>query len=358
MMPTLGTIVEALQSRTDARLAGNVGAAALPITGLASLAEAKHTELSFLSSARFAPLLTSTRAACVIVGPGFEAAASQRAACIVSSDPYYCFALATQWWKAQSIPSARASHHPTAYIDPLAQIDDGVSIGAFAVVGPHARIASGAQLGAHCVIGSHASVGRGSSLAAHVSLGEGCSLGEHCVVHPGVVIGADGFGFAPHEGRWEKIEQLGSVRIGNNVELGANTCIDRGALSDTTVGDGVKIDNLVQVGHNVHIGPHTAIAGCAGIAGSARIGAHCTIGGGAVVLGHLVLADHVHISASSVVTRSLAHAGNYTGFFPIDDNAAWEKNAASLKQLNALRERVKSLERRIAGLAPGAGTPS
>jgi UDP-3-O-[3-hydroxymyristoyl] glucosamine N-acyltransferase len=162
------------------------------------------------------------------------------------------------------------------------------------------------------------------------------------------VIGADGFGFAPHDGQWIKIEQLGAVQIGNDVEIGANTCIDRGALQDTILEDGVKLDNLVQIAHNVRVGRHTAMAGCAGVAGSATIGAHCTVGGGAIVLGHLQLVDHVHISAASVVTRSILKPGQYTGLFPIDDNHAWEKNAATLKQLHTLRERLKLAERTLA----------
>jgi UDP-3-O-[3-hydroxymyristoyl] glucosamine N-acyltransferase len=161
------------------------------------------------------------------------------------------------------------------------------------------------------------------------------------------VVGADGFGFALHQGQWEKIEQLGAVRIGDDVEIGANTCIDRGALEDTVIDNGVKLDNLIQIGHNVHIGAHTAMAGCVGVAGSAHIGAHCTVGGGAVVLGHLTLADHVHISAASVVTRSILQPGQYTGMFPLDSNSNWEKNAASLKQLSRLRERIKALESEI-----------
>jgi UDP-3-O-[3-hydroxymyristoyl] glucosamine N-acyltransferase len=158
------------------------------------------------------------------------------------------------------------------------------------------------------------------------------------------VIGADGFGFAPDAGRWVKIEQLGAVRIGDDVEIGANTCIDRGALDDTVIEDGVKLDNLIQIGHNCHIGAHTAMAGCTGVAGSTRIGRHCTAGGSAMILGHLEIADHVHISAATVVSRSIRKPGHYTGFFPIDDNAAWEKNAATLKQLHALRERIRALE--------------
>jgi len=172
-----------------------------------------------------------------------------------------------------------------------------------------------------------------------------CTIGKRCLIHPGVVIGADGFGFAANAGAWEKIEQLGAVRIGDDVEIGANTCIDRGALSDTVIGDGVKLDNLIQIGHNVRIGSHTAIAACVGVAGSATVGAHCTIGGAAVVLGHLTVADHVHISAASVVTRSLGKPGQYTGIFPIDDNAQWEKNAAAVKRLHQLRARLVALEK-------------
>jgi UDP-3-O-[3-hydroxymyristoyl] glucosamine N-acyltransferase len=192
-----------------------------------------------------------------------------------------------------------------------------------------------------------AKVGAHSRLSSRVTLGEYCEVGERCIVHAGVVIGADGFGFAQHEGAWVKIEQLGAVKIGNDVEIGANTCIDRGALEDTVIEDGVKLDNLIQIGHNVHIGRHTAMAGCVGVAGSARIGANCTIGGGAIVLGHLQLADGVHISAASVVTRSITQPGNYTGLFPLDDNSTWEKNGASLKQLHKLRDRLKSVETQL-----------
>jgi UDP-3-O-[3-hydroxymyristoyl] glucosamine N-acyltransferase len=162
-----------------------------------------------------------------------------------------------------------------------------------------------------------------------------------------VVIGADGFGFAPTNGAWEKIEQLGAVHIGDDVEIGANTCIDRGALGDTVIADGVKLDNLIQIGHNVKVGAHTAMAGCVGVAGSATIGAHCTVGGGAIVLGHLEIADHVNISSATVVTRSIRKPGHYTGMFPIDDNATWEKNAASLKQLHSLRDRIRVLENQL-----------
>jgi UDP-3-O-[3-hydroxymyristoyl] glucosamine N-acyltransferase len=207
------------------------------------------------------------------------------------------------------------------------------------------RLGDGAVIGAHAIVGRGAEVGAATRLAARVTLGERCRIGVRGIVHSGAVIGADGFGFAPAEGRWEKIEQLGAVRIGDDVEIGANTCIDRGALGDTEIADGVKLDNLIQIGHNVRIGEHSALAGCVGVAGSAVIGKHCTVGGAGMILGHLELADHVHISAGSLVTRSILKPGQYTGVFPIDDNASWEKNAATLRQLHALRDRLRVLER-------------
>lgn len=317
------------------------------IERLAPIDTAAAADLAFVSHPKYLNKLANSLAACVIVSPALRDAAVARGACIVTDDPYLYFAKLTQFWKRLHQTAGAAQIHPSAFVDPTAQVATNVSIGPFAFVGPGARLDEGAQLGAHAIVAKDARVGAGSRLAERVTLAEGCSLGQRCLIHPGAVIGADGFGFAPNAGRWEKIEQLGAVRIGNDVEIGANTCIDRGALEDTVIEDGVKLDNLVQIGHNVHIGAHTALAGCAGVAGSARIGAHCTVGGGAVVLGHLTLADHVHISAASVVTRSLLKAGHYSGIFPIDDNTAWEKNAASLKQLHTLRDRLRQLEKRL-----------
>jgi UDP-3-O-[3-hydroxymyristoyl] glucosamine N-acyltransferase len=341
----LGDIVAALAGEFDARLVGDPD---LIVERLAPLESAGAAELTFLSHPKYQGKLARSAAACVVVGPGAAEAAMQRGACIIVHDPYVYFARITQLWKREHAPSSAPSGpaiHPSAFIDPQARLAPGVAVGAFACIGAHAVLDAGVQVGAHGVIGSHVQIGAGTRLSARVTVADGCSLGERCIVHPGAVIGADGFGFAPHAGRWEKIEQLGAVRIGNDVEIGANTCIDRGALQDTVIEDGVKLDNLVQIGHNVRVGAHTAMAGCAGVAGSATIGAHCTVGGGAVVLGHLSLADHVHISAASVVTRSIRKPGHYTGLFPIDDNAQWEKNAATLKQLHALRERLKALEK-------------
>ena len=329
----------------DARLIGNPE---LSIDSLSPLESASSGSLAFLSHPKYTQKLSQSKAGCVVVGLAAESVAMLRGTCIVVNDPYFFFARLTQVWK-QLHGAARATGiHPSAFIDPSASLGEGVFVGAFACIGVGAVVATGTRIGEHCVIGQNAVVGAGSRLSTRVTLGDGCAVGERCIVHSGVVIGADGFGFAPHEGRWEKIEQLGNVRIGNDVEIGANTCIDRGSLQDTVIEDGVKLDNLIQIGHNVRIGAHSALAGCVGVAGSANIGAHCTIGGGAVVLGHLTLADHVHISAATVVTRSILKAGNYTGLFPIDDNASWEKNAATLKQLHTLRDRLKMVERSIA----------
>ncbi len=317
------------------------------IDRIGSLASATASTISFVANPRYTSQLAETQAGCVIVGPALRDAAVARGAAIVTPDPYLSYARLTQWWAAHDratvvVPGVHAS----AVIDASARIAPGASVGPLAVIEAGAVVQEGAVIGAHCVIGAQARIGAHTRLAARVTLAAGCSIGERCIVHPGVVIGADGFGFAPTEGRWEKIEQLGAVRIGNDVELGANTCIDRGALDDTVIEDGVKLDNLVQIGHNVRVGAHTAMAGCAGVAGSAVIGKHCSVGGGAIVLGHLSLADHVHISAASVVMRSILQPGQYSGVFPIAENASWEKNAATLRQLHSLRDRLRALEKK------------
>ena len=232
-----------------------------------------------------------------------------------------------------------------AVVEPGAFIDATASIGALSYIGRGARIGAGVVIEAHGHLAEGAELGEGSWLKPRVTLGLGCRIGARGIVHSGAVIGADGFGFAPHEGRWEKIEQLGAVVVGDDVEIGANTCIDRGALGETVIDHGVKLDNLIQIAHNVRIGAHTAVAGCTGIAGSTRIGRRCTIAGAAMIIGHLEIVDDVHITVGTVVSRSILKPGRYSGSFPFDDNAAWEKNAATLRQLHSLRERVRALEK-------------
>jgi UDP-3-O-[3-hydroxymyristoyl] glucosamine N-acyltransferase len=313
---------------------------------LGTLETADAQTLSFLANPRYQAQLAATRAGCVIVAPALADLAAARGAALVCADPYHAFARLTQWWAARTRRPATPGVHPSAVVEEGARIDATASVGPLCFVGRGARIAEGAVLGPQCHVGDGAKVGAGTWLKARVMLSEGCRIGARGIVHGGAVIGADGFGFAPHEGRWEKIEQLGAVVIGDDVEIGANTCIDRGALDDTVLGQGVKLDNLVQIGHNVRIGDHTAFAGCVGVAGSARIGRHCTAGGGAIILGHLEIVDHVHITAATLITRSIHKPGQYSGAFPFDDNASWEKNAATLRQLHALRERLRALEKK------------
>ena len=287
--------------------------------------------LAFLANPRLTALLASTGAACVIVSAALRDAALARpgGVCIVVDSPQLYFARLTQWWKSEQRDRSAPSIHPSAVIDRGAWVDPGAVIGAL------------------CVVERGARIGAGTVLKARVFVGENCVIGERCILHPGAVIGGDGFGFAPNSGAWEKIEQFGAVRIGNDVDIGSNTCVDRGALDDTVLADGVKLDNLIQIGHNVRIGRHTAMAGCVGVAGSAVIGEYCTLGGAAMIGGHLTIADHVNISGGTLVSHSISKPGTYTAVFPIDENAAWEKNAATLRQLYRLRERVKALERSI-----------
>ncbi len=309
------------------------GDAASVIAGLAPLETATAADLSFLSNPKYQQQLAASRAACVIVGPAMRDAALARGACIVTPQPYLYFAKVTQLWKRQRDQQRAAVAMPAIHPS--------------AVVAPDAHVDATARIGPLCVVEAGARIGAGTVLKSRVTVGEDCVVGARCLLHAGVVIGADGFGFAPDGERWEKIEQLGAVRIGDDVEIGANTCIDRGALGDTVIEDGVKLDNLIQIGHNVRVGRNTAMAGCVGVAGSATIGPNCTIGGGAIVLGHLTLGANVHISAATVVSKSILKPGNYTGMFPIDENASWERNAATLKQLHSLRDRIKTLEKEL-----------
>lgn len=305
------------------------GDGSIVVTGLAPLEVATGNDLSFLSNPRYQSQLIASKAACVIVASSMQSIAVMRGACIVTDQPYLYFARLTQFWKRHRDADRTAGIHPSAVVDSQAVVHPT------ATVGPLCVVERGARIGADTV------------LKSRVTLGEDCFVGDRCIVHAGVVIGADGFGFAPNGDAWEKIEQLGAVQIGNDVEIGANTCIDRGALQDTVIEDGVKLDNLIQIGHNVRVGRNTAMAGCVGVAGSATIGAHCTVGGGAIILGHLTLGPHVNISAGTLVSKSILKPGHYTGIFPIDDNATWERNAASLKQLHSLRDRIKILEKEI-----------
>jgi UDP-3-O-[3-hydroxymyristoyl] glucosamine N-acyltransferase len=322
---TLGQIVEKLGGEL-------IGSKEQIVNAIAPLNRAVEDEISFLSNPLYAQELDSTKAGCVILTKEqFELARSKgenpNLAFILSDKPYLYFAYLTQLWRTLNPihSSVESPIHPTAVIDPTAVVQ------------------SGARVGPYCVVGAGAVIGERTWLKSTVNVAHGCKIGSDCILHPGVVIGADGFGFAPNQGTWVKIEQLGSVVIGNHVEIGANTCIDRGALGDTVIGDGVKLDNFIQIAHNVRIGPHTAMAAFVGVSGSTVIGAHCTVAGGAGFVGHIEIADRVNIGAKAVITRSITQAGNYGGYYPFDSDSAWKKNAAILRQLSTLRDKIKSL---------------
>ena len=322
-----------------------IGDPNLPIDRVGPLDSAGPATISFLSNPRYAAQLATTRAGCVIVGPAQRDAAAARGAALVLPDPYLAFARLTQWWAARTRPAAVPGIHPSAVVDPAARVAPSASIGPFVQVEADAVVGEHARIDAHGHVGRGASVGEGTWLKPRVTLSHGCHIGARGIVHSGVVIGADGFGFAPHQGSWIKIEQLGGVRIGDDVEIGANTCIDRGALDDTVIEDGVKLDDLIMVAHNVRIGSGTAVAGCVGIAGSTTIGRHCTIAGAANFVGHITVCDNVHVTGATVITRSITTPGVYSGMYPYQEHGTWEKNAATLRNLHALRERVRALEK-------------
>jgi UDP-3-O-[3-hydroxymyristoyl] glucosamine N-acyltransferase len=328
-----------------AQLGGELlGNADVMLRGIASLETAELHDIGFLSDDRQLVRLQQSAAGCVIVRPGLREAAAARPSAILTADPYLYYARLTQWWALRMRRPFIAGVHPSAVIEPSAKVHAQASIGPLAHIGEGAVVARGASIGPQCHVGDHAVIGEDTRLAAQVVIGERCRIGARCIVHGGAVIGADGFGFAPVQGRWEKIEQLGAVLIGDDVEIGANSCVDRGALQDTVLERGVKLDNLVHIAHNVVVGAHTAMAACVGIAGSTRIGAFCTFAGQAGVVGHVEICDHVHVGAACAVTRSITQPGSYGGMFPFDENGVWEKNAATLRQLHALRSRVRALE--------------
>jgi UDP-3-O-[3-hydroxymyristoyl] glucosamine N-acyltransferase len=321
-----------------------VGDGNLSIHGLASLDSAQPGELSFLSHPKFRNKLASSQASAVIVSPRAREQALARGVAIITPDPYLYWARLTQLWQRQHAPGLAPGIHPTACIDASAVVAASAVIGPMAYIGARAVIEEGVVIGPQVTVEADAHVGAHSQLKARAVLGARCRIGQRCVLNQGAVVGGDGFGFAPENGEWVKIEQLGIAWLGDDVEIGINTCVDRGALGNTVIEDGVKLDNLIQVAHNVRIGKHTAMAGCVGIAGSCDIGAYCTIGGAAMIGGHMKIVDHVHISAGTLISRSILQPGNYTSIFPFTENAVWRKNASVLRHLSTLRDRVRFLE--------------
>jgi UDP-3-O-[3-hydroxymyristoyl] glucosamine N-acyltransferase len=343
------TLLGDLIDRFGGQLAGDPN---VVITGIAPLSDAGASQISFLSNSKLRALAAQSGAAALIVTPNDDAtvALTYEGARIVTPNPYAYFARAAQYFAALD------AFVPAPGIDPSASVHPDAVVDSSAFVGPQVTIEAGAQVGADavidagCFIGRDAVIGAATHLFANVTFHARCIIGARGIIHSGAVIGTDGFGFANEGGVYIKIPQTGRVVIGADVDIGANTCIDRGALADTVIEDGVKLDNQIQIGHNCRIGAHTAMAGCVGVAGSAIIGKHCTFGGAAMVLGHLTIADNVHISSGSMVSRSILEAGQYTGFYPLAKNAEWEKSAAIVRNLATMREKIRALEKTIKNL--------
>ncbi|RTZ63346.1 MAG: UDP-3-O-(3-hydroxymyristoyl)glucosamine N-acyltransferase [Aquificaceae bacterium] len=316
----------------------------LKIRNVSSLETAKKGDISFATGRKYLPQLLKCQASAVILTA--ELANSYNGHnVLISKSPYLAYAQVV----AALYPDQRpvANIHPASIIDESAELAENVSIAANVVIGKAVKIAKGVVISAGCVIDDNSSIGENTYLYANVTLYPNTQIGNHCRLHSGVVLGADGFGYAPNKGEWYKIKQVGNVVLGNNVEIGANTTIDCAALGSTYIADGVKLDNLIQVGHNVHIGENTAVAACVAIAGSATIGKRCQIGGASAIAGHLSIADDVIITGMSMVISSIDSAGVYSSGMPVNENRQWRKNIIRFTQLDKMAQKIRALEKRI-----------
>ncbi|MYN19337.1 UDP-3-O-(3-hydroxymyristoyl)glucosamine N-acyltransferase [Duganella sp. BJB488] len=342
----MGTRLGELVERLGGQL---VGDANLEVTGIAPLTDAGVSHISFLSNSKLRAQALQSQAAALIVSAADDAfiAAGYGGARIVTNNPYVYFARAAQYFESLTAIVPAPGVHASAVVADDARIDASAHVGARVVIESGATIGAGAVIDAGCYIGRDAVIGEDTHLFANVTFQARCVIGKRGIIHSGAVIGTDGFGFANEGGVYIKIPQTGRVVIGDDVDIGANTTIDRGALADTILEDGVKLDNQIQIGHNCHIGAHTAMAGCVGVAGSAKIGKYCTFGGAAMVLGHLTIADKVHVGSGSMVSRSILEPGQYTGFYPLAKNSEWEKSAAIVRNLSTMRDKIRALEKTI-----------
>jgi UDP-3-O-[3-hydroxymyristoyl] glucosamine N-acyltransferase len=329
---TLQTLAEYLGGRC-------IGEGSVCVTRLAPLESAGTGDLSFVAKASLVKLLATAKASAYIVGQELAATVSHG---IVVADPYLAYAKVSRLFEV--CPQIPRGIHPMACVDASAHIAEDAAIGPFCVIGAEASIGAGAQLSAGVHIGARSQIGAGSYLFPHVVIYHDVIIGQRVRIHANTTIGSDGFGFAPSAQGWQKIHQLGGVLVGDDVEIGANTSIDRGALGATEIAAGVIIDNQVHIAHNVKIGTQTAIAGCVGIAGSAVVGAHCTMGGFVAISGHVEIADHVHFNGASVVTKSISQPGHYSSGVPLQEVKEWRRNAVRFSQLDSWVERIKALE--------------
>ncbi|MDR6992064.1 UDP-3-O-(3-hydroxymyristoyl)glucosamine N-acyltransferase [Luteimonas sp. 3794] len=309
------------------------------VSGVGTLAAATSVQLAFLSNPRYRPQLAATAAGIVVMREAD--AAGYAGTALIAKDPYVAYAKIAALFEPAS--DAPVGIHASAVVDPSAQVHASASIGPHVSIGARSVIGAGATLGAGCVIGEDCVVGDGSHLIARVTLVKRVRLGTRVTIHPGAVLGSEGFGLAMDAGRWINVPQLGGVVIGDDCDIGANTTIDRGALEDTTLAEGVRLDNLIQIGHNVRIGAHTAIAGCVGIAGSTKIGSYCLLAGKVGVAGHLEICDHVVVHAMTMVSASITEPGEYSAGIPAQPTREWRKNAVRIRQLDSLARRVTAL---------------
>lgn len=326
------------------RVGGEIrGDAGTEIRAVAPLERAGPQEIAHLADPRYRPLLAGTRAGVVVLSA--QDAPGRAGTVLVHGNPALAFArIAAHLHPAPAVAPGR---HPTAVVAESARIDGSAGIGPYAVIEADATIAEGASVGAGCYVGRGARIGARTRLVAQVYVGERCEIGADCLLQPGAVIGADGFGFAKDGSRWVKVPQLGRVVIGDDVEVGANTAIDRGALDDTVIGDGVKLDNLIQIAHNVRVGEHTIMAACVGVAGSTSIGRRCAFGGQVGIAGHIEIADDVQVLGTSLVSGSIPKPGVYSSALKAEPADAWRRNAARLRQLDELARRLREAEAEI-----------
>ncbi|HET8802215.1 MAG TPA: UDP-3-O-(3-hydroxymyristoyl)glucosamine N-acyltransferase [Marinobacter sp.] len=315
------------------------------VSGLATLQAASAGQISFLANLSYARYLRETRASAVIASPATAGDAPTNV--LLLDNPYLGYARLSHWFDPAPVPAPGV--HPSAVIDPSARLAAGVSVGPHVVIDAEAELGEQVVIGAGTVIGARTVIGSQSVIRPRVTLSHDVVLGQRCHILSGAVIGSDGFGFANEKGVWHRIAQLGRVVLGNDVEVGANTTIDRGALDDTVIGNGVKLDNLIQIAHNVQIGDHSAMAAMVGIAGSTRIGRHCVFGGASGVAGHLNVADQVHLTGMTLVTGDIREPGVYSSGTSADTNRQWRKNAVRFRQLDALARRIKELEKKLEG---------
>jgi UDP-3-O-[3-hydroxymyristoyl] glucosamine N-acyltransferase len=324
------------------------------ITGLATLQEAGPDQVSFLANPQYRKFLATTHAAAVLLKPAD--AEGYAADALLVPDPYLAYARISHLFDPK--PKAPVGVHPTAVVAEDAFVDPAASVGAYAVIESGARIAAGVTIGAHCFIGARSVIGEGGWLAPRVTLYHDVRVGQRVVIQSGAVLGGEGFGFANEKGVWQKIAQIGGVTIGDDVEIGVNTAIDRGAMDDTRIGNGVKLDNQIQIAHNVQIGDHTAMAACVGISGSAKIGKHCMLAGGVGLVGHIEICDGVFVTGMTMVTRSITEPGSYSSGTAMQPAAEWRKSAARMRHLDDMARRLQHLEKIVEAVTSGGKASS